>query len=116
MSKTKYPINREFFPYSIFTPPISRRFVMLAQKNMKTPGFIFKDPDVSVRSKKIPAFREGEIELLIFTPKDLQTPAPCFINIHGGGFVFEASGSHYRHALTYAKQARCVVSRAQSAV
>ena len=31
------------------------------------------------------------------------------IDIHGGGFVFEAVGSHYRHAITYAKEAHCVV-------
>ncbi len=109
MAKNRYPIRREFFPYSRFTPPVSMRFVSLARKGMKTPGFIFRDPDVSVRTQKIPAFRNGEIELLIMTPGGMESPAPCFIDIHGGGFVFEAAGSHYRHALTYAKEARCVV-------
>ena len=109
MAKTNYPINREFFPYSRFTPSVSRGFVRLAQKCMKMPGFVFRDPDVDVRTRRIPAFREGEIDLLILTPRGIQTPAPCLIDIHGGGFVFEAAGSHYRHALTYAKQAHCVV-------
>ena len=109
MAKSRYPINREFFPYSKFTPSVSRRFVRLAQKYMKTPGFLFRDPDVDVRTQRIPAFRGGEIELLILTPKDIPTPAPCLVCIHGGGFVFEAAGSHYRHALTYAKEARCIV-------
>ena len=109
MSKTKYPIKREFFPYSKFTPSVDRRFVRLAQKGMKTPGFVFRDPDVEVRRQRIPAFRGGEIELLIMTPKGIQTPAPCLVNIHGGGFVFEAAGSHYRHALAYAKKAPCIV-------
>ena len=109
MAKTKYPINREFFPYSKFTPPISRRFMNLAQKGMNTPEFVFKDPNVKVRKQRISAFRDGEIDLLIMTPKEIHAPAPCLINIHGGGFVFEASGSHYRHALTYAEKARCVV-------
>ncbi len=110
MAGTKYPINREFFPYSIFTPSVSKRFVLLAQKSMKTPGFVFKDPDVQVRKRKISAFKQGEIDLLIMTPTDLQIPAPCMIDIHGGGFVFEAAASHYRHALTYAKEAHCVVT------
>ena len=109
MSKTRYPIKREFFPYSNFTPSVDRRFVKLAQKGMKTPGFVFRDLDVEVRKQRIPAFREGEIDLLILTPKGLRTPAPCLIHIHGGGFVFGASGSHYRHALTYAKKAPCAV-------
>lgn len=109
MAKTKYPINREFFPYNKFTPPVSKRFVRLAQMGMKTPRFIFRDPQVDVRSRMIPAFRDEPIELLIFTPKGIRTPAPCFLNIHGGGFVFEGVGSHFRHALTYAKEAACVV-------
>ena len=109
MAKANYPISREFFPYSRFTPPVSRGFVRLAQKSMKTPGFVFRDPDVDVQIRRIPAFREGEIDLLILTPGGLQTPAPCLIDIHGGGFVFEAAGSHYRHALTYAKEAGCIV-------
>ena len=46
MSKIKYPIKREFFPYSKFTPSVDRRFVRLAQKGMKTPKFALRDPDV----------------------------------------------------------------------
>ena len=110
MAGSRYPIKREFFPYSKFTPPVSRLFVSLAQKGMKTPDFIFRDPDVEVRKRKIPAFRQGEIDLLIMTPRDSQTPAPCLLDIHGGGFVFEAAGSHYRLALAYAKEARCITA------
>ena len=109
MSKTRYPIKREFFPYSKFTPSVDRRFVKLAQKGMKTPGFIFRDPDAELRKQRIPAFREGEIELLIMTPNRSWEHGRCILFIHGGGFVFGASGSHYRHALTYAKKAPCVV-------
>ena len=35
----KYPISNEFFPFNKFTPPMSRTFALLAQKNMKTPAF-----------------------------------------------------------------------------
>ena len=109
MIKNKYPIRKEFFPFSRFTPSVSRRFVSLAQKGMNTPGFVYRDPNIKVRKQRIRAFREGEIDLLIMTPNGIQTPAPCLINIHGGGFVFAASGSHYRHALTYAREAPCIV-------
>ncbi len=109
MAKSKYPINRDFFPYSKFTPSVSRHFVSFAQKLMKAPAFLFRDPDADVRIQRIPAFRDGEIDLFILTPAHTQTPAPCLVYFHGGGFVFEAAGSHYRHALTYAKGARCVV-------
>ncbi len=109
MKKTRYPINKEFFPYSKFTPPISRGFVRMAQKGMKKPRFIYRDPGVETRLQKISAYRDGEIELYIFTPKEIQKPAPCFVDIHGGGFVFEGFNSHFHHALTYAKEAECIV-------
>jgi acetyl esterase/lipase len=32
------------------------------------------------------------------------------VNFHGGGFVFEGSSSHFRLAMTYAKEARCKVA------
>ena len=110
MAKTQYPISREFFPYSKFTPRIDRRSLKLAQTLLKTPGFIYKDPDVDVFVRIIPSYNGGEIELFVFTPKGIAKPAPCLVNIHGGGFVFEGTWSHYRHAMNYARSAACVVA------
>lgn len=107
--KTKYPISKEFFPFNRFAPPMSRRFVQLAQKHMKTPKFLWKDPQLEVQSRMIPADQGGEIELFILTPKGLTEPAPCLLHIHGGGFVFEGSSGHFRLAMAYAKEARCKV-------
>lgn len=56
---SRYPIKREFFPYNLFTPPISKGFVRMAQKGMKTPGFIYKDPDILTRMQRIPAYQNG---------------------------------------------------------
>ncbi len=108
LKKTKYPISREFFPYSRFTPPVGRTFVRLAQRGMKTPRFIFREPGIETKTLKIPGWKDGGIELYVFTPEGIRKPAPCFVDIHGGGFVFEGSASHFRHALTYAKEAGCV--------
>ena len=109
MSKTKYPILREFFPFDRFTAPVDRRTVALAQKVMGPPRFLWRDKELDVRRERIPGYRGGEVELLILTPKGLDAPAPCLIDIHGGGFVFEAFSSHYRHAVSYAKEGRCKV-------
>jgi len=43
-------------------------------------------------------------------PRGLSAPAPCLIDFHGGGFVFEAAWYQYRFAMHYAKQARCIVA------
>lgn len=109
MARTKYPISKEFFPFNMFAPPISRRFVLLAQKGMKTPKSLWKDPQLDVQSRKIPGYQGGEIEVFILSPENLPGPAPCLIHIHGGGFVFEGSDSHFRLAMTYAKEACCKV-------
>lgn len=105
----KYPISKEFFPFNLFAPPMSRRFVQLAQWGMKTPGFLWKDPQLAVQSRRIPGWQGGEIELLILTPANLPERAPCLLYIHGGGFVFEGSNSHFRLAMVYAKEACCKV-------
>lgn len=106
----KYPIKREFFPYSVFKPPMSRTAFKYANRFLKVPGFLFKDPELDVRKIRISGEKNGEIEILLLTPKGTQTPAPCLLHIHGGGFVFDAAPSHYRHAMTYAKEAHCIVA------
>jgi len=109
MAKTKYPIRREFFPFNKFAPPMSRRFVLLAQKFMKTPKLLFRDPELDVQVRRIPGYQGGEIEVFIISPMDLPAPAPCLVNFHGGGFVFEGYASHFRMAMAYAKEGRCRV-------
>ena len=109
MVKAKYPISREFFPFNLFAPPMSRRFVLLAQMGMKTPKFLWKDPQLEVQSRRIPGYQGGEIEILILTPEGLGESAPCLVHIHGGGFVFEGSDSHFKLAMKYAKEACCKV-------
>lgn len=59
MAKTPYPIRREFFPFSKFTPRIDRRSLKLAQTLLKTPGFIYRDPDVDVFVRILPAYKGG---------------------------------------------------------
>lgn len=109
MAKTRYPISKEFFPFNRFTPPMSRWFVTLAQRWMKVPGFLWKDPALDVQSRMIPGCQGEEIEVFILTPKGIGKAAPCLVNIHGGGFVLEGAASHYQLAMAYAKGACCKV-------
>ncbi len=106
---SKYPIKKEFFPFNLFAPPISEGFVRLAQKHMKPPRFLWKDPEVRVETLTISGWQGDEITLYVLSPEGIETPAPCFLHLHGGGFVFEGSNSHYRLAMTLAKEARCRV-------
>ena len=88
---------------------MSKKFVLLAQKHMNTPKWLWKDPALDVQTRTIPGYQGGEIEVYIITPRDLPTPAPCLVNFHGGGFVFEGYNSHYRMAMAYAREGRCKV-------
>lgn len=108
MKKNRYPISREFFPFNLFTPPMSPGFVRLAQKGMKTPRLLWQDPDVRVETRRIPV-TGGEIEAYVLTPNGIADPSPCLVNFHGGGFVFEGYASHYQAAMAYAKGAGCRV-------
>lgn len=106
---SKYPISKEFFPFSHFTPPISEKFLEIAVPNMKTPNFIFKDKDISTTRYEIESYDGEKIEAFLMFPKSLGNNAPCLIYLHGGGFVLAAAGYHYKNAMRYAKEAGCKV-------
>lgn len=105
----KYPINKEFFPFSFFTPPISEKFLSLAVPNMKTPKYIYKDRALTVKRYEIKSYDGKNIECFLISPKDANKIAPCLIYIHGGGFVLSAAGYHYKNAMRYAKDIGCKV-------
>jgi len=105
----KYEIKKEFFPFSLFTPPISEKFLAMAVPNMKTPKSIFKDKELDVVRHEIESYDGAQIECFLMSPKAIEAHAPCLIYIHGGGFVLAAAGYHYKNAMRYAKEARCKV-------
>ena len=105
----KYPIKREFFPWNLFAPPISEKFLAMAVPHMKPPGFLRRDRELEVTSHRI-ACRDGaSISCFVLSPKGLPQEAPCLIYLHGGGFVLEAAGYHYANAMHYAKEVGCKV-------
>lgn len=105
----KHKINKEFFPFSFFKPPINEKFLKLAVRYMKTPKYIFKDPDLDVKNYKITSYDNQEIECFLMSPVSLKENSPCLIYIHGGGFVLPAAGYHYKNAMRYAKDVNCKV-------
>lgn len=137
----KYKISREFFPFSHFKPPIGRRFLAIAARFMKTPRWLFKDRDIECLRHRLKSFDGAEIELLMIYPRGLRGGTvcairdgekpladgqqggldrpragerlPCLVYFHGGGFVLEAAGYHYKNAVRYARDAGCAVAFAQ---
>lgn len=105
----KYNISKEFFPFSHFKAPINKGILKLASIFMKTPPFVFRDKEVQVTRHKITSFDGQQINCLFMSPKSIGDNAPCLVYIHGGGFVLNAAGYHYKNALRYAKEVGCKV-------
>ena len=110
MKINKYPINKEFLPLTLYTPSMNVSAIARFNKIARPPKAMFKDPSLNVKTVKIPSYKDGEIELMLIEPAGIEHPAPCFYDIHGGGFVFEASSGHYKHAVNYAKGAGCITA------
>jgi len=73
----KYPISREFFPFSHFTPPISEKFLAIAVPNMKTPKFIFRAKELDTVRYEIESYDGEDIEVFLMSPKAAEENAPC---------------------------------------
>lgn len=106
----KYKIKSEFFPFSLFAPPISEKFLAMAVPHMKPPSGIFRHKQISVTRHEIGSYDGEKTDLFLMSPKSLGENAPCLIYIHGGGFVLEAAGYHYKNAMRYALEVGCKVA------
>ena len=105
----KYPISWEFFPWNLFAPPISEKFLALSVSYMKPPKSLWRDKELDVTTHVITSYDGGKITCFVLSPNNLPPKAPCLIYLHGGGFVLEAAGYHYRNAMRYAKEVGCRV-------
>ncbi len=105
----KYAIGREFFPWNLFAPPISEKFLSMAVPHMKPPKFLWRDPELDVTTYEVPCHDGEKIPCFVLSPKKLSGQAPCLLYFHGGGFVLEAASYHYRNVMRYAKEVGCKV-------
>ena len=105
----KYAVSSEFFPWNLFAPPISEKFLSISVPHMKPPKFLWHDKELDVTSHEIESFDGGKITCFALSPKNLSKNAACLIYLHGGGFVLEAARYHYYNAMRYAKDVGCKV-------
>lgn len=105
----KYPIGKEFFPYSLFTPPIKTpEAAGKMGEMMKPPRWIWNDRDISVKKESIGGYNGGTIEVFIMEPRNIKTENGL-VYYHGGGFFFEGAGYHYHNAKQYILGTPCKV-------
>lgn len=106
---SKYPIDKDFGIFRLFSPPLFASILPVATKFLSAPSFLWKDKDVIVEERTVKSFDGFSVTIYIITPVGKEKPCPCLVNFHGGGFVFEGSFHHYRLAMEYAKRAGCKV-------
>ena len=108
----KYPINKEFFPFSHIAPPIrNAKIAGWMGSKMKPPRWVNKncDHEVSTKKENIKSYDGAEISVVVIVPYGLEEVSPCLVYYHGGGFFFEGAGYHYKLAKQYALECECRV-------
>lgn len=110
----KYSIDKQFFPYTHFAPPIANaKIAGWMGSMMRPPRWIWKDKQVLAEKKRINGYQNGEIEIIVFSPRGMEQNLPCLVYYHGGGFFFGAGGYHYKYAKEYALKTPCKVIMVQ---
>ena len=104
---SKYKIDKSFFPFSHFTPPINERFLKFIVPHMKPPRCFFRDKELDVTRHEVTSYDGAKNECFLLSPGGIADNAPCLIYIHGGGFVLAAAPYHYKNAMRYAKEVGC---------
>lgn len=106
----KYKINQEFFPFSLFAPPIqSAKMAGWMGSKMQPPGWVRKnrDHEVSVTRETVKSYDGADISAFVIEPYGLEESAPALVYYHGGGFFFEGAWYHYKLVKRYALEAEC---------
>lgn len=106
----KYPINKEFFPFSHFTPPVRNpRLSGFLGSLMRPPRWIWRDHEIEVTKRLIKSYDGAGIEILIIEPYGVEEPTACLVYYHGGAFFFGGAGYHYKLVRQYALATPCRV-------
>lgn len=105
----KYAISREFFPWNLFAPPISEKFLAMSVPHMKPPKRLWRNKELDVTTYSIVSYDGETFPCFVLSPINISEKVPCLIYLHGGGFVLEAAGYHYDNAMRYAKEVGCRV-------
>ena len=79
-----YNIRWEFFPWNLFAPPISEKFLAMAVPHMKPPKFLWRDRELDVTTHEIDTCDGARITCFVLSPKGLPEKAPALMYFHGG--------------------------------
>ena len=67
----KYAISKEFFPWNLFAPPISEKFLAMSVPHMKPPKRLWRHKELDVTTHEIESYDGGKITCFLLSPKNL---------------------------------------------
>jgi len=106
----KYNIHADFRKYEKIQLPLSPWVLPLLNGVISTGFDLVKLPEgVRLTKQTIPGYQDGQIEVSIFEPSNIQTNAPCLVYLHGGAFILKASPYLKTLVCTYALKTPCKV-------
>ncbi len=77
----------------------------MESKNFPRPS----DPNIKETESTIPGPQNApDIKIRMYTPSNLQRPAPAYINFHGGGFIFGDLDSEHARTLAISKSCQAI--------
>ncbi|MBR3953863.1 MAG: alpha/beta hydrolase [Clostridia bacterium] len=104
-----YAIDKAFFPFSLFAPPIrSARMAGMMNAFIQPPVGLLRDKQMAVAKEAFASFDGASVNVFVMQPREVQTEN-CLVYLHGGGFFFGAAGYHYKNAKQYCLQTPCKV-------
>lgn len=108
---SKYPIKKEYFPFSLLTPPVQNvKLAGFLGSLLEPPFWFFHNKLIKVTREKIKGYKDELIEVLTITPTEYEDEVlPCLVYYHGGGFFFGASPTHYKVVREYAVSTPCKI-------
>lgn len=105
----RYAIDKSFFPFSLFAPPIkSARMAGMMNGFIKPPAGLLRDKEITVTEETIRCTDNAQISVFVMQPGNIRTDR-CLVYMHGGGFFFDAAHYHYNNAKQYCLQTPCKV-------
>ena len=77
----KYAISREFFPWNLFAPPISEKFLAMSVPHMKPPKSLWRDTELEVTTHEMESYDGGKITCFVMSPRNLPGKAPTTLAV-----------------------------------
>jgi acetyl esterase/lipase len=107
---SKYNIHSDFKKYENMTLPFTPLLLPLINVYLTKSFHKIKPAEGVLETKKeISGYKNGLIELTIFSPMDIEENAPCLIYFHGGAFALKAAPYHKNLVCQYALRTPCKV-------